>query len=89
MFVLGEFQNRDSSVYVLIRPQVFGALRAGPNASPPLNMRRSLIFLGVVVLSLSSLIFFLRGEQRRKAMDEQKLKESIEADQERDSTITL
>jgi len=71
--------------------QVFGALRAGPNASPPLNMKRSLIFMGVVVISLSSLIFFLRGEQRRKAMDEQKLRESIGANsqvQDRGSSTT-
>jgi hypothetical protein len=38
-----------------------------------------MIFQGAVVLALSSLIFLVRGEQRRKAMDEQKLKESLTA----------
>jgi hypothetical protein len=47
--------------------------------------------MGVVVVSLSSFIFFVRGEQRRKAMDEQKLKESLAANlqnQERGSSST-
>jgi len=79
--------NLFSIIFVL----VLSALRAGPNGSPPLNMKRSLIFMGVVVVSLSSLIFFVRGEQRRKAMDEQKLKESLVANlqtQERGSSST-
>lgn len=59
------------------QPPVLGALRAGPNGSPPLNMKHSLIFMGVVVVSFSLLIFLVHGEQRRKAMDEQKLKESL------------
>ncbi len=61
---------------------VLGALRAGPNASPPLNMKQSLIFMGVVVVAVSSLVFFIRGEQKRKALDERKLQESLEAAQQ-------
>jgi len=61
---------------------VLGALSAGPNASPPLNMKRSLIFMGVVVVTISSLVFFIRGEQKRKVLDERKLQESLEAAQQ-------
>ena len=49
-----------------------GALRAGPNANPPLNMRRALIFNGVVVMSCSSFVFLIQGRQARKELDEQK-----------------
>ena len=54
-----------------------GALRAGPDAHPPLNMVKALIFMGVSAMVICSLIFLLRGEQKRKMMDEEKLKESI------------
>jgi MFS family permease len=67
------------NLFTILFVLVFGALRAGPNDSPPLNMKRAMIFQGAVVLALSSLIFLVRGEQRRKAMDEQKLKESLTA----------
>jgi len=53
-----------------------GALRAGPDAHPPLNLLKALIFLGVFAMAICSLIFLLRGEQKRKMMDEEKLKES-------------
>jgi len=53
-----------------------GALRAGPDAHPPLNMLHSLIFLGVFAMVTCSLIFLLRGEQKRKLMDEKRLTES-------------
>jgi len=37
---------------------------------------KALIFLGVFAMAICSLIFLLRGEQKRKMMDEEKLKES-------------
>ncbi|KAF9567930.1 MFS general substrate transporter [Agrocybe pediades] len=55
---------------------IAGALRAGPGDSPPLHMKRFLIFQGVVDVVVCSSIFFLRGFQRRKMVDEQKNEES-------------
>jgi FLVCR family MFS transporter 7 len=52
---------------------VQGALREGPDAHPPLNMRRALIFNGVFVMSCSALIFLVQGRQARKELDEQKI----------------
>ena len=51
------------------------ALRAGPNAHPPLNMLKALIFIGVLAMVICSSIFLLHGEQKRKLMDEEKFKE--------------
>ena len=51
------------------------ALRAGPNASPPNNMRRALIFDGVFVMIIGALIFLMKGSQERKRIDEEKAKE--------------
>jgi hypothetical protein len=56
---------------------VEGALRAGPGANPPLNMRRALIFNGAVVMAISSTVFFLHGRQTRKQLDQEKLQHSI------------
>lgn len=55
------------------------ALRAGPNASPPLNMKRALLFNGIfcVVGGFTSLL--LKGEQKRKIQDEEKKQLSIAA----------
>jgi FLVCR family MFS transporter 7 len=39
-------------------------------------MLKTLIFMGVFAMAICSLIFLLRGEQKRKMMDEEKLKES-------------
>ncbi|KAF8650442.1 hypothetical protein AX16_005245 [Volvariella volvacea WC 439] len=50
---------------------VEGALRAGPDADPPLNMHRALIFNGVFVLISSLLVFFVTGKQVRRELDEQ------------------
>ncbi|XP_006460643.1 hypothetical protein AGABI2DRAFT_192274 [Agaricus bisporus var. bisporus H97] len=58
---------------------VEGSLRADENASPPLNMRRALVFQGSFIMVASSLIFFVRGEQVRKRSDEMKLQEMREA----------
>ncbi|CAA7261775.1 unnamed protein product [Cyclocybe aegerita] len=54
-----------------------GALRAGEDASPPLNMKRALIFNGVVVLAVCCSVFFLHGHQKRKRLDEEKLQQSL------------
>ncbi|GJE88916.1 MFS general substrate transporter [Phanerochaete sordida] len=55
-----------------------GALRAGPDANPPLNMHRALIFLGAFVCSAVVTIFGLRGRQARREMDERVLREGVE-----------
>ncbi|KAJ7346561.1 major facilitator superfamily domain-containing protein [Mycena albidolilacea] len=65
--------NSFAIIFILVE----GALRAGPNANPPLNMRNALIFNGVVVMATSSSIFFLRGRQTRKQLDQEKRRQSI------------
>ncbi|EMD35042.1 hypothetical protein CERSUDRAFT_54121 [Gelatoporia subvermispora B] len=52
---------------------VQGALRAGPDASPPLNMRRALIFQGTVVCVGSVFAFLLQGKQTRRENDEREM----------------
>ncbi|PFH46175.1 hypothetical protein AMATHDRAFT_77780 [Amanita thiersii Skay4041] len=54
---------------------VESALRAGPDAQPPLNMRRALIFNGTFVAVTASLVIFVRGKQERKQLDEDKIRE--------------
>ncbi|KAF7361359.1 Major facilitator superfamily domain-containing protein 7 [Mycena sanguinolenta] len=61
--------NLLSVVFILI----IGTLRAGPEASPPLNMRRSLIFSGVLAMISGGLSLLIRGKQARKEMDESEL----------------
>lgn len=53
------------------------ALRASPDANPPLNMHRALIFHGAFIISATSSVFFLRGKQARRALDEQNLQLSL------------
>ncbi|KAF7364730.1 MFS general substrate transporter [Mycena venus] len=62
--------------FVIVFILVEGALRAGPDASPPLNMHRALIFNGAVIMGICIAIFFLRGKQVRKQLDQEKLEES-------------
>jgi len=50
------------------------ALRDGPEADPPLGMKRALIFQGALAMSVSLLIFGLRGEQSRRRADESALR---------------
>ncbi|KAJ7036834.1 major facilitator superfamily domain-containing protein [Mycena alexandri] len=59
------------NLFEIIFVQVQGALRAGPNQNPPLNMHRALIFNGAFVLAASASVFALRGKQVRKELDEQ------------------
>jgi len=54
-----------------------GALRAGPDAHPPLNMRKALIFMGTFAMAVCFSILLVRGEQKRKLMDEAKQDESV------------
>ncbi|KAF9484435.1 MFS general substrate transporter [Pholiota conissans] len=56
---------------------IAGALRAGLNASPPLNMHKTLIFQGVMILVVCCSVFFLKGVQKRKAADEEKIQEAM------------
>jgi len=57
-------------VFVLVE----GALRGGQNASPPLNMHRALIFTGSWTMVAAGSVFFLKGAQKRRAIDEDKNK---------------
>ena len=50
---------------------VQGALRAKDTAKPPLNMRHSIEFNGILVFAVALLVFFLRGRQTRRELDEQ------------------
>ncbi|KAJ7783079.1 major facilitator superfamily domain-containing protein [Mycena metata] len=60
--------NGFAIIFILVE----GALRAGPDANPPLNMRRALIFNGALVMGISASIFFLRGRQSRKQIDRER-----------------
>lgn len=46
------------------------ALRAGPDANPPLNMRNALIFHATIICVVSVLVFGLKGKQTRRERDE-------------------
>lgn len=54
---------------------VQGALRAGSDGSPPLNMRRGLIFSGTFIMVVAALSILLRGKQVRKELDRAKNEE--------------
>ncbi|OCH88926.1 MFS general substrate transporter [Obba rivulosa] len=47
-----------------------GALRAGPDANPPFNMKRALIFQGCFVCVAAACTFLLQGKQTRRENDE-------------------
>ncbi|KAI0737523.1 major facilitator superfamily domain-containing protein [Daedaleopsis nitida] len=61
-------------VFVLIE----GALRAGPDASPPLNMHHAVIFQGALVSTAVALVYLLEGKQTRRAQDEDMYKRDAE-----------
>jgi len=65
--VLWFFANLFCVVFVLVQ----GALRASPEADPPQNMHRTVIFNGVWVSIVAAFVFFLRGKQVRRELDEQ------------------
>ncbi|KAI0920498.1 hypothetical protein AcV5_010215 [Taiwanofungus camphoratus] len=52
------------------------ALRAGPDANPPYNMKRALVFQGALVCAAIAFIFLLEGRQIRREQDEQRLAEA-------------
>ncbi|CAG7846129.1 SubName: Full=Uncharacterized protein {ECO:0000313/EMBL:CCA66805.1} [Serendipita indica DSM 11827] len=58
------------------------ALRAGPDANPPENMTQALIFNGSTIAA-TAFVFLLgfRGEQKRREMDIDKLKEAYRDDE--------
>ncbi|OBZ74517.1 Major facilitator superfamily domain-containing protein 7 [Grifola frondosa] len=62
-----------SNLFGIIFVLAEGALRAGPDASPPYNMRRAIIFQGVVVCAAVAFVYLLEGRQCRREQDEQRL----------------
>jgi hypothetical protein len=73
--VLVEFSSRSNVLSATLIAE--GALRAGPDANPPLNMRGALIFRGSFIFATSSTVFFLRGNQARKELDERKEQQAL------------
>ncbi|GJE91828.1 MFS general substrate transporter [Phanerochaete sordida] len=57
---------------------VEGALRAGHDAHPPLNLHRALIFQGALVSGGVVTMLGMRGRQARREMDERKQREGVE-----------
>jgi len=62
-----------SNVFGVIMVLSEGALRAGPDADPPLNMRRALIFQGCFVCVAAAFVFLLQGRQTRREKDEREM----------------
>lgn len=61
--------RRSSNLFSFIYIYVEDALRSGPDASPPLNMRRSVIFNAALVVFVAVIIVVgLRGRQTRRQM---------------------
>ncbi|EMD35040.1 hypothetical protein CERSUDRAFT_96955 [Gelatoporia subvermispora B] len=58
------------NVFGVMMTLVEGALRAGPDASPPRNMKRALIFQGTIVCVGAAFIFLFQGKQARRENDE-------------------
>lgn len=65
--ILWFFGNLVCIIFILVQD----ALRASPAADPPQNMHRSIIFNGAWVVTITASIFFLRGKQTRRELDEQ------------------
>ncbi|RPD77008.1 MFS general substrate transporter [Lentinus tigrinus ALCF2SS1-7] len=61
-----------TNLFGLIFVLVEGALRAGPDADPPLNMHRAVIFQASLVAAAVLLIFGAEGKQTRRTQDELK-----------------
>ena len=61
--------SRHHPFFNLCRP-VEGALRAGPDASPPLNMHRAIVFQAAIVCSAVATIYTIEGKQTRRVQDE-------------------
>lgn len=63
--------NFFSVIFIIVE----GALRACPDASPPFNMSKALVFQGVLACAIIA-VFGLEGKQARRAEDERALRES-------------
>ena len=55
---------------------VMNTLRAGPDANPPLNMKRALIFNAAFISGTTLLAIPFTGAQTRRKLDEQKAKDA-------------
>ncbi|KAF8342314.1 major facilitator superfamily domain-containing protein [Cantharellus anzutake] len=66
--ILWGVANGFSAIFV----EVMDALREGKDASPPGNMRRSLIFSGVFTLVSAVVVFGLEARQARRELDVEK-----------------
>jgi len=62
---------------------VMNALRAGPDADPPLNMKRALIFNAAFIAGTALLSIPFTGAQTRRKLDEQKAKDAAAIQMER------
>lgn len=58
------------NIFTIIMILAESALRAGPGAKPPLNMRNALIFHGTIICVVSVLVFGVNGKQMRRERDE-------------------
>lgn len=65
------------NLFGIIMILVQSSLRAGPEANPPLNMHRALIFNGAMVMSFASLVVLLQGRQTRRERDEKALEQFV------------
>ncbi|KAF7428316.1 hypothetical protein PC9H_007537 [Pleurotus ostreatus] len=63
--------NLFAVMFILVQ----GALRAGPDANPPLNMHQAIMFNGIFIFVSSFLVLFLKGDMVRKARDEERNQE--------------
>ncbi|GBE87055.1 predicted protein [Sparassis crispa] len=61
-----------ANLFAVIFVVVEGALRAGPDARPPYNMSRALIFQGVLACTIV-VALALEGKQQRRAEDERRI----------------
>ncbi|KAF9527297.1 MFS general substrate transporter [Crepidotus variabilis] len=66
-----------ANLLVVVFVLSLSALRRGEDASPPLNMKRSVIFLGIFCLAVTLTSWLIRGEAKRKALDQEKQNESM------------
>ncbi|KAL7410407.1 major facilitator superfamily domain-containing protein [Mrakia frigida] len=62
-----------SNLFAFVSIVVMDALRAGPNGSPPNNMRNSLIFIAACSVACAILVWGLDGKQRRSEQDRKKV----------------
>ncbi|KAI0334148.1 MFS general substrate transporter [Cubamyces sp. BRFM 1775] len=63
------------------------ALRAGPDASPPLNMRRARIFQASLVAAVITFVYLIEGKQTRREQDEERRAASGHPPRSPDRTI--